>query len=178
MRRIEIDPIKGDIVGYFAKYISKGIDGLPVGVDLEDGERQRDVIETAVRIEAWRSIHGLRQFQFFGDRPVTVWRHARRLGRPSHGAIELVRRAAETPDWSSYIEVQGGAPRTAADHHVRLHKISLDTPGLYGDAVGERIVGIESAELIEITCEREWRINWSLDDQEANAAFSFSEFCQ
>jgi hypothetical protein len=54
----------------------------------------------------------------------------------------------------------------------------LDTPGLYGDAVGERIVGIESAELIEITCEREWRINWSLDDQEANAAFSFSEFCQ
>ncbi len=160
VRRVEIDPAKGDATGYVAKYVSKGIDGFGVGVDHEDRERMRDAVENCVRVEAWASIHGIRQFQFFGGPLVSVWREERRMKRPSRGVIEAVRLAADAPDWSSYIQVQGGVHRPAAGWPVRLHKAYSEDPGLYGEPVGARIVGVESDELVEVTREREWIIHW------------------
>jgi hypothetical protein len=63
----EMDPEKGDATSYIAKYISKGIDGVGVGVDQEDGMRGRDARDTSVRVEAWASIHSIRQFRSSED---------------------------------------------------------------------------------------------------------------
>jgi hypothetical protein len=160
VRRIVMDPEKGDATSYLAKYISKGIDGFRVGIDHEDTERQREAIETCVRVEAWSSIHGVRQFQFFGGPPVTVWRELRRLRRLSLGVIEVARQAAEEPSWASYIRAQGGAQRLTPNRPVRLHTINSESTGLYGDPLGTRIVGVESDDLVEVTRDREWTINW------------------
>ena len=160
VRRVEIDLAKGDATSYIAKYISKGIDGVGVGIDQEDSERQRDAVETCVRVEAWASIHGIRQFQFFGGPPVTVWRELRRLSRASLGVIEAARQAAEEPSWCAYVDVQGGTQWRGRVLPVRLHKTYSNTAGLYGDPLGARIVGVGSDDLIEVTREREWTVNW------------------
>ncbi len=177
VRRVEIDPAKGDATSYIAKYISKGIDGFGVGIDHEDSERQRDTIETCVRVEAWASIHGIRQFQFFGGPSVTVWRELRRLSRASLGVIEEARQAAEEPSWCAYVNVQVGTQGRSGGRPVRLHKTQSDAVGLYGDPAGARIVGVESDDLVEVTREREWTIRWPGADPSLGF-FSSLESCQ
>jgi hypothetical protein len=192
VRRTLIDPALGDATSYIAKYISKWIDGFGVGTDGEDRHRHRDAVETCVRAEAWASLHGIRQFQFFGGPGVSVWREVRRLKRPSLGLIEAVREAAEAPNWTAYIRVQGGVRRTrrrpqvnsttstaitATPWPVRVHRIYSNQPGLYGDPITARIVGVESDDLVEVTREREWVINWP-GAVRSPAVFSSSESCQ
>jgi hypothetical protein len=177
VRRKEIDRARGDATSYIAKYISKGIDGFRVGVDYEDTERQRDAAETCMRAEAWASIHGIRQFQFFGGPPVTVWRELRRLRRPSLGVIEVARQAAEEPSWCSYVRSQAGARHRAPHRPVRLHRFTSNAVGLYGDPVGLTIVGVESDDLVEVTRNREWTINWRATDGRV-PFFSSLESCQ
>jgi len=169
------DRALGDATSYIAKYISKWIDGFGVGIDGEDRDRRRDAVETCVRAEAWAALHGIRQFQFFGGPAVSVWREVRRLNRPSLGLIEAAREAAEAPNWTAYIRVQGGVRRTRSGPHVtsatntaitatpwpvRVHKVCSNQPGLWGDPVSARIVGVEIDDLVEVTREREWVINW------------------
>ena len=157
-----IDPAKGDATSYIAKYISKAIDGYGVGADLEDGKHHRDTRDTCIRVEAWASIHGIRQFQFFGGPPAAVWRQLRRLGRTSLGVIESARLAAEEPSWSAYMEAQGGARPPLSGWAVRLHKCYVAEPGLYGDPLGMQVTGVESDGLVEITRAGEWRIEWPI----------------
>jgi Bacteriophage replication gene A protein (GPA) len=177
VRRVKIDPAKGDATSYIAKYISKAIDGFGVGVDHEDNEHRRDAKETCVRVEAWASIHGIRQFQFFGGPPVSVWRELRRLQRVSLGVIEDARQAAEEPSWCSYIDVQGGTHRRGVAWPVRVHKAYSADPGLYGDPLGTKTVGIESDNLVEVTRSRQWEIKWPVADR-WTGFFSSSESCQ
>ncbi len=105
-----IDPAKGSAVGYVVKYISKNVHGEGVGLDMES--ISDDTVTTASRAVGWSKTWRVRQFQFFGDSPVTAWRELRRM-----------RKAAEVPEefkphwlpanggnWQGYMKAMQEAP--------------------------------------------------------------------
>ena len=155
-----IDRHRGDGAGYIAKYVSKNIDGYEVGPDFEDTGRQRSAAVTAVRVAAWASTHCIRQFQFIGGPPVGVYRELRRLSRSTTGVLEQARTAADGGEWAAYVDVMGGATGSRRAHPVVLYVAWSDKPGRYGDPVGELVLGLRAGDLVEITRERQWTIDW------------------
>jgi hypothetical protein len=82
------------------KYISKGIAGFGIGEDFESG---LDCDDSVLRILAWKSLWGFRQFSFFGAPSVTLWRELRKVEKPfPNKTAELVRLAADSGDWGEY----------------------------------------------------------------------------
>ncbi len=119
----------GGAAGYVAKYIAKGIDdeGDPSQSghldDAPDGSKVHMSQDTmhgggAYRVRAWARAHGIRQFQAFGQPPVTVWRELRRVPVDAmHGASDTLLRAWDAVNkdgekkasWGEYMTRQGGA---------------------------------------------------------------------
>ncbi|QZP14812.1 replication endonuclease [Avibacterium paragallinarum] len=75
----ECDPAKGTPTGYIAKYISKNINGFALDDEYSDEDPEMRLKDNAARARAWASCWHLRQFQFYGDKFVTLWRELRRL---------------------------------------------------------------------------------------------------
>ncbi len=101
---VRIDPAKGSAVGYIAKYVSKSIDGMGVGVDDETGASGSDA---AAGVVAWSRIHRIRQFQFFGLPAITPVRELHRLTHidtPSHG-LAAAHQAVKANDYGALLAV-------------------------------------------------------------------------
>ena len=107
-----IDPAKGSAAGYIAKYVAKNIDGAHVGNAHLRGDDlstagERPAPDAAERITAWASCWGIRQFQFFGAAPVTLWRELRRVDHCADNLLERARAAADAGQWADYQGVFG-----------------------------------------------------------------------
>lgn len=160
---VEITPERGTAAGYIAKYVAKNIDGFAVG---DDWEAEGAATDTALRVRAWASVWGIRQFQQIGGAPVTVWRELRRAANNPERVheteqLKLVLEPADAGDWSKFTGAMGGAVCRREDRPARViyseknEKTGEVRRGRYGEVV-RRVLGVMGVDFLVVTRFREW----------------------
>jgi hypothetical protein len=157
--------------------VAKNIAAFDGGSTLSDSDFTHEGGPTGIeRVDAWAACWGIRQFQFIGGPPVTVYRELRRMDEEGEGDLEACRIAADTGDWAGFVEAMGGAICPRADRPVRCYRLQdldPDTGELqcnrYGELSPGRIAGVECAGCPVLTRLRVWVIGFENREPE----FSF-----
>jgi hypothetical protein len=160
-----IEDHKGTATGYLSKYIAKNIDAFEVGEDFEQPGTPADA--SVVRVTAWASIHGIRQFQQIGKRKagVTLWREYRRERHPLARApsLERARRAADQHDYKAFVQLtEFGQSRLWKEEKLTVDKATgeeVPVRNAFGELRGEQIVGIKSLTENIRTRTKVWRVS-------------------
>lgn len=151
---IAIDTERGSAAGYVAKYVSKSINGESLDAD----EFGNDAKTASQRIAAWASCWRIRQFQFFGSPPVTVWREFRRFDQKLidiDTALENLRIACDLGQFDKYFELQ-------VMHCAKLITQDSEELNRYGEPKAPEVIGIacenEDSEAFVDVIRHEWRV--------------------
>ena len=102
----DIDERRGSATAYMAKYIAKNIEGAATSQEDLFGN---ETVAVEARVVAWARTWRIRQFQFFGQPSVCVWREYRRIREraevfPPHLNPWM---DADTSDWRRFIGSMG-----------------------------------------------------------------------
>lgn len=147
----------GCVLAYFAKYLSKNVDGHNLATD----DHGHPIATAVERTTAWARTFGIRQFQFFGDPSITIWRDLRKLDQPLgvQPLLESLRQAARSGDYLTYIDLMGGMGSRISRPVKRL-------PSNLDEETGEILKGEEFLPTPFLSCEgvltalrtHQWRI--------------------
>ncbi|KGQ55499.1 Bacteriophage replication gene A protein (GPA) [Gallibacterium anatis] len=123
---VETGNPKRSAVGYIMKYLQKNLDGFATDDAISD-EANITFKDNAKRANAWASMWGIRQFQFFGVASIGVWRELRKLTKKQENdTIDKGRAIADVGDFASMLQLQGGAGASRKDQQIVLHYIDSD----------------------------------------------------
>ena len=150
----------GGAAGYIAKYIAKSIGhhALPEHLDEVNGELfevESGDVPGHVRVDAWASTWGIRQFQSIGQPSVTVWREVRRVtydqieALPWHTdaqarlAWDAAQKIGDKPaDWAAFIRAMGGVCLPRQDYHLQPACRGRRPLSRYGEPGARKVVGV------------------------------------
>jgi hypothetical protein len=161
VQTVRIDAAKGSAAGYIAKYVAKNIDGAGAIGSQESDESGVSVNDSVARVDAWASVHGIRQFQQFGGPAVGLWREARRPDVETYEAsdVDIARccRAADRGSW--YHFCRSVTFDTGSRHSIlKLWREETGEKSKYGECRPARVVGLRVCSARLITRPHRWRI--------------------
>jgi hypothetical protein len=148
---------------------------------LDNDSSMGDAKSNAERVEARASTWGIRQFQFFGNPPVTIWRELRRLEKSPDPLINKAIQAADTNDWALYMAIMGGPCALKSEMPLFLLMKETKRFNEYEEPIPAIVIGVMSFEDYEISREHEWSMKLKSADSEkldAEGDCGNLEFCQ
>lgn len=133
---------KGSASGYIAKYVAKNIDGFSTD-DSKSDSANIDFSDNAVRSRAWASLWNIRQFQFIGTPPISVYREMRRA--VFLNLVDVTENDifnyCDQGDFNNYIRLQGGINTKKIDYRYKSVYEARE-PNEYG-VVSQKLTGFK-----------------------------------